>query len=107
MVAETAEYQITLRLSAADRALLDQARGDTDLATYVINTVLTAAQRKVARTVALLPVNDVEPTPEEHIRMAARARESSVSIDEFEQMMLADFEQIKAKHRKEQTIHFQ
>jgi ribosomal protein S10 len=98
MVAEIAEYQITLRLSATERALLDQARGNTDLATYVINTVLEAAQRRVARTVGPLPVSDVEPTPEEHIRMAARARENSVSIDEFEQMVLADLEQIKVKH---------
>lgn len=99
MVARLAEYQITIRLSDEERDLLDAARGNADLATYVTHTVVRAARRKAARVLPPLPVSDDEPTPEEHIRMAARARENSVSIDEFEQMVLSDLEEIKAKHR--------
>ncbi len=93
-----AEYQITIRLSAEEQALLDTVRGNTDLATYVASTALKAARRKAARVLPPHPLSDAELTPEEHLRLAAQAHEDGLEIDEFMRVVRERIAQRRAAH---------
>ncbi len=76
----------TLILEMPDevRAVIDEARGDQDVASFLLTVGERAARRRVARRVAA-----DELTPADHIRMADAAEATAHSLAESRRRVFA------------------
>jgi hypothetical protein len=75
---------VTIDLSDEERALIDKARGDSDLAAFMRSAGVSAARRMATRR-AESGVSEVE----HHRQRAAEAMADSLPLDEFKRMVLA------------------
>ncbi len=85
---------VTINLSDEERALIDEVRGNYDLAAFLHSAGIQVARREAARRHPA-PLAD-ELTPADHIRLAAAAETNAVDFEEFERLVWQDIEQQRA-----------
>ena len=76
---------VTVELRDEAWAVIDEARGEQDVAAFLALAGERLAKRKLARRAA----SGGEVTTVDHIRMAAEAEADSLSIEEFRRLVLA------------------
>lgn len=76
---------VTVELRDETRALIDEARGEQDVATFLALAGERLAKSRLARRLA--PANEL--TPADHIRMAAEAEATASPIAEVMQRLNA------------------
>lgn len=93
---------VTLQIDDELAALLEQQRGEQDVATYALTTLRRAARRKARRQTAEEvdgpPELMGELTNEELLARAADARIHNYELDEFERLVRADFEEDRKRY---------
>jgi hypothetical protein len=90
---------VTVELPDEVRAVIDEARGEQDVAAFVVTEAYRAARRKLARHAPRqypAPLAD-ELTPADHIRMAEKALTNSLDIDDFERLLYEDIARQRAE----------
>jgi hypothetical protein len=75
---------LTIEMPDEVRAVIDEARGEQDVASFLLTVGERAARRRVARRAA-----PDELTPADHIRMAAEAEATASPITEVMQRLNA------------------
>jgi hypothetical protein len=78
------EYHITLRLTDEERAIIDRARGNTDLDTFAHNNLLAIAE-EITDLDELTDDDDAELTTEDHLRLIAEAENDYMDLEEIEE----------------------
>ncbi len=86
---------VTLELPDEVRAVIDEARGDQDVATFLVVAGEQAAKRTLANRYPA-PLAD-ELTAADHIRMAEDAESDAVDMDEFKRILHARMAQQDAE----------
>lgn len=85
---------ITLELPDEVRAIIDEARGEQDVATFLITAGERSAKRKLARLAASF---DDELTTADHIRMADAGEATAHSLEESQRRVFARIDAPEAK----------
>ncbi|PZR97172.1 MAG: hypothetical protein DLM69_10015 [Candidatus Chloroheliales bacterium] len=100
-----ADYTITLNLNDEQRSVLDEARGNTDIADYILNAAVKVAQRKSTRRDRLMSVAELTPdlTPEDHMSLVEAARQPgrTLTLEEVRVKLDNLFVQARAKAARE------
>jgi hypothetical protein len=92
------DYTITLTLSEEQRALIDEARGDADLATFIQTSALSVAEELVM--VEPEPLENLTPglSAADHIRLANEAAAGpTLSLAEVRARLDAKFAALRAR----------
>lgn len=85
---------ITLELPDEVRAMIDEARGDQDVATFLVAAGELVAKRKLSYDYPAPLADDL--TAADHIRMAEEAEDDAVDLDEFTRIL---YEQLDRQDR--------
>ncbi len=85
---------ITVELPEEVRAVIDEARGDQDVATFLLTAGEQVARRRVARRAA---APAAELTPADHIRMADAGEATAHSLEESRRRVFAQIDALEAE----------
>lgn len=90
------QAKVEVEFDEQEIALLEEARGDTDLPTFIREITMLYLDDWDEQA----PLEeDEELTPADHIRLAAAAKSDWVSLDEVKQTLDNQMAQLRAKHQ--------
>lgn len=86
---------VTLELPDEVKAIIDEARGNQDVASFLVDAGEYVAHHRLSQTYPA-PLAD-ELTADDHIRMAEEADEDALDFDEFKRVLYNQLDEQRAK----------